>query len=545
MSIVRFNRKFTQTQLTAAEGTSSINGTAVVDGSWYIAKTGAIALYVGSVEESGASAILKKVADIAGGSIEELDAIVSKSASGATDSATARTSSVQVVTGLTIEEVNGKLVPGSSSVTSAKVDMAGAADKAYEDAVSSSNAYTDTTVSSSIAALDATVSKSASGATDSASTRTDSVQVISGFELVEVDGKLVPNSSSVTSKKADMAGAADKAYVDAKNYADGLISGLGSIMTFKGTKATEAAIKAITSAKAGDVWVCSADGSEWVCTKDITAADPTAWEKFGTTDVSGALYKGDNVFVSGSVLIADGTTGKVKAVTGDDLHDYGIRTYSQAGAIQEMGAGQHATQIEQDQNGDINVNVDYIGVSGSVGTTSSASDAWKTVVHDVNIKNDESTDGITISGNTKSIPAATTGSDGYMTSTQATKLDGIEAGAEVNQNAFSSVVVGSTTSSASSKTASFTVAGSTNVTASLSGTTLTLSSPNVTGSVGYISGAPADYWKNPVVYVFGNNHGITGSTQSVPAATTASDGYMPSSSVINLNTAITALTWEE
>ena len=541
MSIVRFNRKFTQSQLTAAEGTTSIDGTAVVDGSWYIAKTGAEALYVGSVEESGASASLKKVADIAGGSIEELDAIVSKSASGATDSATARTSSVQVVTGLTIEEVDGKLVPGSSSVTSAKVDMAGAADKAYEDAVSSSNAYTDTTVSSSIDALDATVSKSASGATDSATTRTDSVQVISGFELVEVDGKLVPGSSSVTSKKADKAGAADKAYEDAKNYADGLIAGLGSIMTFKGTKATEAAIKAITSAKAGDVWVCTGDGSEWVCTRDITAADPTAWEKFGTTDVSGALYKGDNVFVSGSVLIADGTNGKVKAVTGDDLHDYGIRTYSDAGQLVEMSAGQHASQIEQDQNGDINVIVDYIGVSGSVGTTSSASDAWKTVVHDVNIKNDASTDGITISGNTKSIPAATTGSDGYMTSTQATKLDGIEAGAEVNQNAFSNVVVGSTTASASSKTDSFTVVGSTNVSASLSGTTLTLSSPNVTGSVGTSS----NDWKTVVHEVSGSGHGITGSTLSIPAATTGSDGYMTSEHASLLRIAIAALTWDE
>lgn len=112
----------------------------------------------------------------------------------------------------------------------------------------------------------------------------------------------------------DASGAATTAESNAKNYADGLISGLGSIMRFKGVKTSESAITGLTSATLGDVWVNSADGSEWVCKETITAAKASAWEKFGTTDVSGALFKGDNIFTDSYILKADGTNGKVKAV---------------------------------------------------------------------------------------------------------------------------------------------------------------------------------------------------------------------------------------
>ena len=99
-----------------------------------------------------------------------------------------------------------------------------------------------------------------------------------------------------------------------KDYADGLISDLGTIMKFKGTVASEAALKEIASAKAGEVYVVTADGSEWACKEDITAAKASAWEKFGTTDVKNALYKDTNVFEDGQILKAEGTAGKVKSV---------------------------------------------------------------------------------------------------------------------------------------------------------------------------------------------------------------------------------------
>lgn len=103
---------------------------------------------------------------------------------------------------------------------------------------------------------------------------------------------------------------------NAKSYADSLISGLGNVLTFKGTKTSSSAILAITQAKKGDVWIATDNGSEWVCTEDITSAKASAWERFGTTDVSGALYKDNNIFTDSYILLADGTDGKVKAVSG-------------------------------------------------------------------------------------------------------------------------------------------------------------------------------------------------------------------------------------
>lgn len=62
------------------------------------------------------------------------------------------------------------------------------------------------------------------------------------------------------------------------------------------------------------------------------------------------------------------------------------------------------------------------------------------------------------------IDAATTKAAGVMSAADKAKLDGIAAGAEVNQNAFSNVVVGSTTIAADSKTDSLTLVAGSNVT---------------------------------------------------------------------------------
>ena len=73
-------------------------------------------------------------------------------------------------------------------------------------------------------------------------------------------------------------------------------------------------------------------------------------------------------------------------------------------------------------------------------------------------------------------------------STLKTKLDGVASGAEVNQNAFSNVVVGSTTIAADSKTDTLTLAGS-NVTLTPDATndkvTIGITKANVTSALGY------------------------------------------------------------
>lgn len=126
----------------------------------------------------------------------------------------------------------------------------------------------------------------------------------------------------------DAAGAAAGALAEAKSYTDGKIAGLGQFMVFKGSLASEAAIKAVAPAEPGWVYLNTADGSEWVCTKKITAADATAWEKLGVEiDISSKVDVSDfnahkhSVTVAGtasaaSALSASASIAADKVVTG-------------------------------------------------------------------------------------------------------------------------------------------------------------------------------------------------------------------------------------
>lgn len=66
------------------------------------------------------------------------------------------------------------------------------------------------------------------------------------------------------------------------------------LLHWQGVKSTTSEIKSITSAKKGDVWHSNGDGSEWVCTQDITTANASAWTELGTpVDLSGYYTKND------------------------------------------------------------------------------------------------------------------------------------------------------------------------------------------------------------------------------------------------------------
>lgn len=113
----------------------------------------------------------------------------------------------------------------------------------------------------------------------------------------------------------DQAGAASTAEANAKSYADSLLGGVGKAIVWKGIKSTVAEIKALTNQKAGYLWGCSADHSEWIAKEDIGAtASASAWEEFGHSLVDGALYKGSNTFTDGYILLADGAEGKVRCI---------------------------------------------------------------------------------------------------------------------------------------------------------------------------------------------------------------------------------------
>lgn len=75
-----------------------------------------------------------------------------------------------------------------------------------------------------------------------------------------------------------------------------------------------------------------------------------------------------------------------------------------------------------------------------------------------------SSDSFTIAATDTTYPEATSTKGGVLTDAQAVKLNGIAAGAEVNQNAFSTIAVGSTSIAADSKTDTLTITAGDNVT---------------------------------------------------------------------------------
>lgn len=84
----------------------------------------------------------------------------------------------------------------------------------------------------------------------------------------------------------------------------GLSSNLSSnsykFLTYKGNTLTEAQIKALTSAKVGDFYLASDDGTAYICITAISGtASESSWEKAGSsTDVS-------------KFVIAEDTTGEI------------------------------------------------------------------------------------------------------------------------------------------------------------------------------------------------------------------------------------------
>ncbi len=68
------------------------------------------------------------------------------------------------------------------------------------------------------------------------------------------------------------------------------IAQLTGVFVFKGSKDNEAAVKAITSARAGDVWHATAEGTEWLCTSDISAANSSVWEELGNPFVDTHIH---------------------------------------------------------------------------------------------------------------------------------------------------------------------------------------------------------------------------------------------------------------
>lgn len=587
MAIVKFNRQYTSAQLKAAKDTSSIAGETnnVVNGTLYIASDGD-GIYVGN---SASPSILKLLGQV--DTTLTAAQIISK------------LSDYMVVDPDTGEIDPTTVVPGADQAISAA--YAASAGKATydEDNNRIKNTYA---TKAEIQALDATVDKDASSSTAAIATNTDvssanaAIAVATGYTVVQADGALVPNSSSIDSGRADKFGAANAALVQAKSYADtkksevigtsgdassastiygakayadSLITGLGTILTFKDVIATEAALKAQTNQNKGWVYIVSADHSEWVCTDNIgSTADPSKWEKFGTTDVQGALYKNTTgTFASGGLVYANGTNGATNTIGSYDGSTLDLsNTDIVLGNVAVNGQTSFSDNITVSDVASVTImgstilqgptKIDSVEGSGTFQTNTIQSLETDGSGYEAIVISPVDTNGTVTIGSDSITPILFAASDAYIQDPNYQNHKILHAGDQTLTAAEKTQVLTNIGAQAagSYKTTQSAVtpaAGTTDgaaggqyveqVTQNANGviTVTRKKLPDFQGSGS--AGTSGGSWKNPLVYTsLSASRVLSGSAGTIPAATTSNDGYMTSAQVSNLNNAILALTWE-
>lgn len=145
-------------------------------------------------------------------------------------------------------------------------------------------------------------------------------------------------------------------------------------------------------------------------------------------------------------VAVNSSTGGDTTIAGATTTNAGVMSAADKSKLDGIAAG-----------AEVNVNADWNAVSGDAQILNKPA-----IVSAVT-----GTAPISVTGTTTrnvTISAATTSAAGSMSATDKTKLDGIQAGAEVNQNAFSNFQVGATTIAADTKTDTLTLIAGANVT---------------------------------------------------------------------------------
>ena len=244
-------------------------------------------------------------------------------------------------------------------------------------------------------------------------------------------------------------GAATKQYVDNK------VSGLniGNYMLKSGGTFTGAVT--LSGAPTADLHAAT---KKYVDDTAAAAAAKVVDSAPGTLDTLNELAAalGDNPNFATTVAEQIGT--KVDKVDGKGLstNDY---TTADKNKLAGIAAG-----AEVNQNA-----FATIGVKVGTATTNVVADTKTDTVtfiqgDNVTLTPDATNDTITIAAKDTTYGVATTGANGLMSKDDKTKLNGIAGGAEVNQNAFSNVKVGTTTIASGAKTATLELAAGSNVT---------------------------------------------------------------------------------
>lgn len=298
-----------------------------------------------------------------------------------------------------------------------------------------------TAVAAALATLDGSVTGSAGAG-----------KTLTAFS--ETDGKVSATFGDINITKSQVSDLGTIGTAAAKAYTTSVTSGSGDLVTsgavwtaidnlpepmiFKGTLGTGGTITSLptaaaanegftykvitagtyasTAAKVGDVFV--SNGSSWVL---IPAGDTDSdtWRNIkinGTEKLGSGISTGAVDFVNGTnTTVSFNATGNKVSINATDTNTHR--------PIQVNG-----TQILGDNTTALNLKAgDNVSVTNSSGT-------------------------VTIAATDTTYSDATTSASGLMSSDDKTKLNGVATGAEVNQNAFSNVKVGTTTVAADAKT---------------------------------------------------------------------------------------------
>ncbi|WP_094605336.1 hypothetical protein SPSIL_002610 [Sporomusa silvacetica DSM 10669] len=186
----------------------------------------------------------------------------------------------------------------------------------------------------------------------------------------------------------------------------------------------------------------------------------------GTTTIA-ADAKSDTLTLtagSGITLTPDATNDKVTIAVTANGHTHTDATTSASGFMSAASLTKLngiATAAEVNQNAFSNVVANGVTVAADLESDTLTLIGGSGITLTGDATNDAVTIAVTPNGHTHT--DATTSASGFMSPASLTKLNGIASGAEVNQNAFSNIVVGSTTIASDVESDTLTLAAGTNI----------------------------------------------------------------------------------
>ncbi|TCL76808.1 hypothetical protein EDC14_100190 [Hydrogenispora ethanolica] len=189
--------------------------------------------------------------------------------------------------------------------------------------------------------------------------------------------------------------------------------------------------------------------------------------KVGTTTIQ-ADSKSDTLELAagtGITLTPDATNDKVTVAVTQDGHSHAAATTSTAGFMaaadkSKLDGVAAGAQVNQNAFANVVAGGATIQADGVTDTLTINAGAGITISGDAT--NDALTIALTANGHSHS--EATTSAGGFMSAADKSKLGGIAAGAQANQNAFSNILVGSTTVSADGPTDTLEIVAGTGIT---------------------------------------------------------------------------------